>query len=149
LRTTCLANGSLLVSLDEPAHPLPAIISHHTASIQTSAQSLTERQTTAIELVRRQLAAAPEPSSSTRRLTYLQGIAKSGETAPSKDGGDRSRRGWDTDAVEDMWNAVLTFVRDMGGLLNDLAGLKDLVDRSVDKAAVLPPSRLFVTDNPS
>jgi hypothetical protein len=78
-------------------------------------------------------------------LTYLQGIAKSGETAPSKDKDDRSRRGWDTDAVEDMWNAVLTYVREMGALLNDLAGLKDLVDRSLDKAAVCP-FRLFVAD---
>ena len=42
--------------------------------------------------------------------------------------------------MEDMWNAVLTFVREMGVLLNELAGLKDLVDRAMDKVGVfLPP----------
>ena len=108
----------------------------------SSALSLTERHSTQIELRRRKLAAAPEPSASVRRVTFLQGIAKATDS-PSKDIkadlDDGSRRGWDTDAVEDMWNAVLTYVREMGSLLNDLAGLKDILDRAVDKAAVLFP----------
>ena len=99
---------------------------------------MTEKHTTQIELLRRRVAAAPEPSGTTRRLTFLQGIAKATETTQNDKLDDQSRRGWDTDAVEDMWTAVLTYVHEMGGLLKDIAGLKDLVDRAVDKAAVLP-----------
>lgn len=129
------------MTLDAPEHPLAALISHYTASIQTSAPSVTERHSTTIELLRRQLATAPEPSPSVRRLTYLQGIAKTRESGSSgKSEDERSRRGWDTDAVEDMWNAVLTFVKEMGVLSNELAGLKDLVDRAMDKVAVFSPS---------
>jgi len=102
---------------------------------------MTEKHSAQIELLRRRLAAGPEPTSATRRLTFLQGIAKATESA-SKDTkvetDEQSRRGWDTDAIEDMWSAVLTYIREMGRLLNDLAGLKDIVDRAIDKAAVLP-----------
>ena len=105
----------------------------------SSALSLSERHSTQIEIMRRKLAAAPEPSASVRRVTFLQGIAKATDS-PGKDSktdlDDRSRRGWDTDPVEDMWAAVLTYVREMGSLLNDLAGLKDILDRATDKAAV-------------
>ena len=43
------------------------------------------------------------------------------------------------DVVEDMWRAVLGYVIEIGGLLGDLVGLKDVVDRMSDKASVLPP----------
>jgi hypothetical protein len=105
----------------------------------SSALSLTERHSTQIEILRRKLSAAPEPIASVRRVTFLQGIAKATDSA-GKDSktelDDSSRRGWDTDPVEDMWSAVLTYVREMGSLLNDLAGLKDTLDRATDKAAV-------------
>jgi hypothetical protein len=104
----------------------------------SSALSLTEKHSTQIELLRRRISAAPEPSAATRRLTYLQGIAKAAETVQKDKLDDQSRRGWDTDVVEDMWHAVLTYIREMGTLLNDIAGLKDIVDRAVDKAAVRP-----------
>jgi hypothetical protein len=105
----------------------------------SSALSLTERHGTQIELLRRKLATASEPSASVRRVTFLQGIAKATDSPPKDsktDQDDRSRRGWDTDSVEDMWTAVLTYVREMGSLLNDLAGLKETLDRASDKAAV-------------
>jgi hypothetical protein len=128
--------NSLLISLDEPTHPLPAIIAHQSASIMSSALLLMEKHSTQIELIRRKIASAPEPSGATRRLTFLRGIAKATETVQKDKLDDESRRGWDTDAVEDMWTAVLTYIRKMGGLLNDIAGLKDIVDRALDKAAV-------------
>lgn len=134
-----LANYSLLVSLDEPSHPLPALITHHTVSIMSTALTLTEKHSTLIELLRRKLASAPEPSDAVRRVTYLQGIAKTTETNPKEgkvDLDDRARRGWDTDIVEDMWSAVLTYIRAMGGLLSELTGLKDIVDRAIDKTSV-------------
>lgn len=105
----------------------------------SSALSLTERHSTQIELLRRKLATAPEPSALVRRVTFLQGIAKATDSPPKDsktDQDDRSQRGWDTDSVEDMWTAVLTYVREMGSLLNDLAGLKETLDRASDKAAV-------------
>jgi hypothetical protein len=106
----------------------------------SSALSLSEKHSAQIELLRRRIAAAPEPSGATRRLTFLQGIAKATETVQKDKLDDQSRRGWDTEAVEDMWTAVLTYIREMGGLLNDIAGLKDIVDRAVDKATVSPLS---------
>ena len=108
-------------------------------SIMSSALSLTEKHSTQIELIRRRIAVAPEPTGATRRLTFLQGIAKATESTQKDsktDFDDQSRRGWDTDAVEDMWTAVLTYIREIGGLLNDIAGLKDIVDRSMDKSSV-------------
>ena len=91
--------------------------------------------------MRRRLASAPEPSPATRRVTFLQGAAKANDAAtksnkPEFD--DRTRHGWDTDAVEDMWLAVLTYIREMSSLLTDLSSLKDIVDRANDKAAVFP-----------
>jgi hypothetical protein len=140
-----LAYGSLLISLDEPIHPLPGLITHRIASITSSALSTTERHCTQIEILRRRLAAMAEPSAATRRLTYLQGIAKATDTSTDtslkeskSDLDEQGRRGWDIDAVEDMWSAVVTYVQEMGRLLGDLVGLKDIVDRAVDKSAVLP-----------
>lgn len=109
---------------------------------------MTEKHSAHIELLRRRLAVGPEPTSATRRLTFLQGIAKATESASTDtkvETDEQSRRGWDADAIEDMWNAVLTYVREMGGLLNDLAGLKDIIDRAIDKAAVLPLPPYLVT----
>ena len=54
-------------------------------------------------------------------------------------GGVNGVGGWDTDVVEDMWRAVLGYVIEIGGLMGDLVGLKDVVDRMSDKASVLPP----------
>jgi hypothetical protein len=127
-----------LISLDEPIHPLPTLITHHTLSIMASALALTERHSTHIEVLRRRLAVAPDPSPSVRRVTFLQGIAKATEAADNKQEivDDRSRRGWDTDAVEDMWMAVLNYVREMGALLSEVAGLKEAHDRAIDKAGV-------------
>jgi hypothetical protein len=142
-----VAENSFLISLDEPSHPLSEIITHHTLTIMSSALSLTEKHSTQIELIRRRIAAAPDPTGATRRLTFLQGIAKSTESAQKDtkiDSDDQLRRGWDTDAVEDMWIAVLTYIREMGGLLNDIAGLKDIVDRSIDKASVTLPTKDFI-----
>jgi hypothetical protein len=103
-----------------------------------SALALTERHSTHIEILRRRLAAAPEPSPSIRRVTFLQGIAKATETADTKQEilDDRSRRGWDTDAVEDMWTAVLNYVKEIGTLLSEVAGLKESHDRAIDKVGV-------------
>jgi len=100
-----------------------------------NALSLTEKHSTQIELLRRRLVAAPEPSPATRRITFLQGIATATEQN-AKDLADRTCTGWDTDAVEDMWSAVLTYVRDMSSLFNEVSGLKDAADRAVDKSAV-------------
>lgn len=111
---------------------------------------MTEKHITQIELLRRQLASAPEPSATTRRVTFLKGIAKATETPVKTDrtGSDSVlRRGWDTDAVEEMWNAVLTYINDMGSLLNDLAGLKDISDRTIDKTAVPPFPFVWLTQN--
>lgn len=110
----------------------------------SSALLLTEKHSTKIELLRRRISTSPEPSDTTRRLTFLQGIAKANEkdttnSTTNKVDDEQSRRGWDTDAVEDMWSAVLIYVREMGGLLNDIVGLKDIVDRAIDKTAVPPP----------
>jgi len=41
--------------------------------------------------------------------------------------------------VEDMWRAVLGYIVEMGGLIGDLVGLKDVVDRIADKASVPAP----------
>jgi hypothetical protein len=132
------------VSLDEPSHPLPALITHHTVSIMSTALTLTEKHSTQIELLRRKIASASEPSAAVRRVTYLQGIAKAAETI-SKEGKldlhDQTIRGWDTDVVEDMWNAVLIYIRGMEGLLSELIGIKDVVDRAIDKTSVLPTFR--------
>jgi hypothetical protein len=105
-----------------------------------SALASTERHSTLIEIMRRRLAAAPKPSAATRRVTYLQGIAKATDTTqkdPKLDTDDNFRRGWDTDAVEDMWAAVLTYIREMANLFGELSALKDAVDRTIDKANVL------------
>jgi hypothetical protein len=102
---------------------------------------MTEKDSTQIELLRRRLTSAPGPSPTTRRVTFLKGIAKATEASAKNDktGSDNiSRRGWDTDAVEEMWDAVLTYINDMGTLLNDLAGLKDVSNRAIDKASVPP-----------
>jgi len=92
--------------------------------------------------MRRRLAAAPKPSPATRRVTFLQGIAKATETTPKDpkaESDDRARRGWDTDAVEDMWNAVLSYIHEMGHLFGELSTLKDAVDRTIDKSLVPLP----------
>jgi hypothetical protein len=108
-------------------------------SIMSSALLLTEKHSTQIELLRRKLANAPEPSASTRRVTFLQGIAKATEfQKDNKPNIDEPIKGWDTDAVEDLWQAVLNYIREMGSLLSDVAGLKEVNDRAVDKAAVNP-----------
>ena len=138
----CMSNGSLLISLDEPLHPLPALISHHTVSVMANALSITEKHTAQIEVLRRRIALAPEPSAATRRVTYLQGIAKAAEAPPNdikETLDDRARRGWDTNAVEDLYSAILSYVREMGNLLEDLLGIKDIMDRILDKLSVHPP----------
>jgi hypothetical protein len=83
-------------------------------------------------------------------MTFLQAIAKAidnseKDTAAGKiavigsGGGMNGVGGWDTDVVEDMWRAVLGYVIEIGGLVGDLVGLKEIVDRMSDKASVLPP----------
>jgi hypothetical protein len=108
----------------------------------SSALSITEKHSTHIELLRRKLVALGELTPGVRRVTFLQGIAKATEAA-DKEGkpdvvDDRTRRGWDTDPVEDMWTAVLHYIREMGLLLSELAGLKEANDRANDKTAVYP-----------
>ena len=83
-------------------------------------------------------------------MTFLQAIAKAIDNS-DKDtiagktgvigsaGGVNGVGGWDTDVVEDMWRAVLGYVIEIGGLVSDLVGLKEVVDRMSDKASVLPP----------
>lgn len=105
----------------------------------SSALILSEKHSTQIEILRRRLASAPKPSPATRRVTFLQGIAKATELSPQDskaDTDDRALRGWDTDAVEDMWSAVLGYIRSMDELLGELASLKDAVDRIIDKSNV-------------
>ena len=102
-----------------------------------NALSITEKHTAQIELLRRRISLAPEPSDATRRVTYLQGIAKATENNEEALD-DRARRGWDTTAVEDLYSAVLLYVRDMGSLLEDLLGIKDIMDRILDKLSVHP-----------
>ena len=107
-------------------------------SIMSSALLLTEKHSTQIELLRRKLAAAPEPSPATRRVIFLQGIAKASEA--QRDGKrqvDENIKGWDTDAAEDLWQAVFNYIREMGALFGDIAGLKEAADRAVDKSSVI------------
>ena len=145
------------MALDEPTHPLPPLVNHHSAALLASALSLSEKHGTQIEIMRRRLAATPKPSPATRRVTFLQGIAKATETSvkdSKSETDDRTRRGWDTDAVEDMWLAVLTYIREMGNVFGELSALKDAVDRTIDKANVNPVTRkltkvnLFNSENP-
>jgi len=135
------SNHSLLLSLDEPNHPLLPLVTHYSGALLSSALAATEKHSTQIELIRRRLAAGPSPSPNTRRVNFLKGIAKATEAASSDnktDLDDSSYRGWDTDTVEDMWNAVFTYIQEMGSLFNDLAVLRDAVDRSIDKSNVPP-----------
>ena len=143
------ADDSVLISLDEPTHPLPNLIHHHTTSLLSTANTLTEKHTTQIELLRRRLSHSPAPTPSTRRITFLQAIAKAADKPENTTAGRAGNSGsagavavpggWDTDVVEDMWRAVLGYIVEMGGLIGDLVGLKDVVDRIADKASVPAP----------
>lgn len=44
--------------------------------------------------------------------------------------------GWDVAGVEEMWRAVGGYCGEIGGLVGDLVGLKEVVDRICDKSRV-------------
>jgi Exocyst complex component Sec5 len=134
------------LALDETEHPLLPLVNHHSAALLSSAQLITENSSTQIELLRRRLATAAPPSPSTHRVNFLKGIAKaiqpiSKDTKAGINGA--LHRGWDTEAVENMWYAVVVYVRDMGNLLSELVGLLDMLDRCIDKSNVFSPPTLL------